>query len=59
MTITRIDGRTPTQLRPVRLAVDFLDRLRDTRPFAGVDELVAQLHQDVERARQIACEAQP
>src|SRR5437762_1146357 len=25
MTITRIDGRTPTQLRPVRLAVDFLD----------------------------------
>ena len=25
MTMTRIDGRTPTQLRPVRLAVDFLD----------------------------------
>ena len=25
MTITRIDGRTPTQLRPVRLAIDFLD----------------------------------
>ena len=25
MTMTRIDGRTPTQLRPVRLTVDFLD----------------------------------
>ena len=25
MTMTRIDGRTPAQLRPVRLAVDFLD----------------------------------
>ena len=23
--MTRIDGRSPTQLRPVRLAVDFLD----------------------------------
>jgi riboflavin kinase/FMN adenylyltransferase len=36
------------------LAVDFLDRLRDTRPFAGVNELVAQLQSDVERARQVA-----
>jgi riboflavin kinase / FMN adenylyltransferase len=36
------------------MVVDFLDRLRDTRPFRGVDELVAQLRQDVEQARRIA-----
>jgi riboflavin kinase/FMN adenylyltransferase len=36
------------------LAVDFLDRLRDTRKFAGKTELVEQLHQDVSRAAQIA-----
>ncbi len=36
------------------LAVDFLDRLRDTRPFAGASELVEQLQRDVELARQIA-----
>jgi riboflavin kinase/FMN adenylyltransferase len=41
------------------LAVDFLDRLRDTRPFSGVAELVAQLHQDVGRAAHIAREAAP
>jgi riboflavin kinase/FMN adenylyltransferase len=35
------------------LAVDFLRRLRDTRPFAGVAELVAQLHRDIEQARQV------
>ncbi len=34
------------------LAVDFLERLRDTRPFAGPDDLVAQLRRDVEQARQ-------
>jgi riboflavin kinase/FMN adenylyltransferase len=33
------------------LAVDFIQRLRDTRPFAGVAELTAQLRQDVEQAR--------
>jgi riboflavin kinase/FMN adenylyltransferase len=38
------------------LKVDFLDRLRDTRPFPGRAELVAQLEQDVQRARQIAGE---
>jgi riboflavin kinase/FMN adenylyltransferase len=32
------------------LGVDFLERLRDTRPFSGVAELVEQLRQDVERA---------
>jgi riboflavin kinase/FMN adenylyltransferase len=36
------------------LSVDFLERLRDTRPFGGVDELIAQLRTDVERARQVA-----
>ena len=35
------------------LAVDFLERIRDTQPFASVDALVAQLHQDVEAARGI------
>jgi riboflavin kinase/FMN adenylyltransferase len=36
------------------LAVDFIERLRDTRPFRGVDELVAQLRRDVEEARRLA-----
>ncbi len=36
------------------LAVDFVERLRDTRPFGGVEELVAQLRRDVEQARQVA-----
>ena len=35
------------------LALDFLRRLRDTRPFPSPAELVAQLHRDVEQA----CEA--
>jgi len=35
------------------LVVDFLERLRDTRPFASVAELVGQLHRDVEDARRI------
>jgi riboflavin kinase/FMN adenylyltransferase len=33
------------------LRIDFLERLRDTRPFAGVEELIAQLRRDVEEAR--------
>jgi riboflavin kinase/FMN adenylyltransferase len=36
------------------LAVDFLERLRDTRPFPGVAQLVEQLHQDVAAASRIA-----
>jgi riboflavin kinase/FMN adenylyltransferase len=36
------------------LVVDFLERLRDTRPFAGVAELTAQLRQDVEHAQSVA-----
>jgi riboflavin kinase/FMN adenylyltransferase len=36
------------------LAVDFIDRLRDTRPFGSVAELRDQLRRDVEQARQLA-----
>jgi riboflavin kinase/FMN adenylyltransferase len=36
------------------LAIDFLDRMRDTRPFAGTAELAAQLRLDVEQARHVA-----
>jgi FAD synthase len=32
--------------------VDFIRRLRDTRPFKGANDLVAQLRQDVAQARQ-------
>jgi riboflavin kinase/FMN adenylyltransferase len=37
-----------------RLAVDFVERLRDTRLFRNVDELVQQLRFDVAAARQVA-----
>ena len=33
------------------MAVEFVARLRDTRPFAGVNELIEQLKADVERAK--------
>ena len=36
------------------LEVDFLDRLRTIRTFAGIDELKAQLQSDVRQARAIA-----
>lgn len=39
------------------LEVDFLARLRDTRPFASVDALVLQLQQDVGETRNIAANA--
>jgi riboflavin kinase/FMN adenylyltransferase len=35
------------------LSVDFVERLRDTRPFGSVNELVAQLRADIERARKV------
>ena len=35
------------------LAVDFVAKIRDVRTFANVDELVAQVREDVERARAI------
>jgi riboflavin kinase/FMN adenylyltransferase len=37
-----------------RLAVDFVERLRDTKSFAGIEELVAQLRRDIEEAQVIA-----
>jgi riboflavin kinase / FMN adenylyltransferase len=37
-----------------RLAVDFIERLRDTRPFASALALVEQLRSDVEQARRLA-----
>jgi FAD synthase len=33
--------------------LDFIRRLRDTRPFKVADDLVAQLRQDVAQARQV------
>jgi riboflavin kinase/FMN adenylyltransferase len=36
------------------LAVDFVERLRDTRPFRSVEDLVEQLRRDVEQARRLA-----
>lgn len=36
------------------LTVEFLQRLRDTRPFRDATELVAQLREDVARAREVA-----
>jgi riboflavin kinase/FMN adenylyltransferase len=38
------------------LAVEFVERLRDTRPFGSVQELVDQLRRDVEAARRAAGE---
>ena len=36
-----------------QLDVDFVERLRDTRPFAGVEELTTQLQNDVGRVKQM------
>ncbi|MFL5327775.1 MAG: bifunctional riboflavin kinase/FAD synthetase [Gemmataceae bacterium] len=36
------------------LAIDFLSRLRDVKRFASKDELVAQLHKDIEEVRRVA-----
>ena len=36
------------------LRLDFLERLRGERRFASAEELVAQMHRDVERTREIA-----
>jgi riboflavin kinase/FMN adenylyltransferase len=35
------------------LTVDFVERLRDTQPFAGKNQLIAQLQVDVDRARRL------
>lgn len=35
------------------MSVEFVARLRDTRPFATIDELIDQLRRDVERAKDV------
>jgi riboflavin kinase/FMN adenylyltransferase len=35
------------------LSLDFLDRIRETRPFAGLDDLLAQIRRDVSQTRTI------
>jgi riboflavin kinase/FMN adenylyltransferase len=37
------------------LRIAFVERLRGERRFESVDELVAQMHRDVERAKEICC----
>ena len=41
------------------LAVDFVRRLRDTRPFRGADDLVEQLRRDVQQARRVLADRAP
>lgn len=36
------------------LTVDFVERLRDTRPFTSVAELIEQLRRDIDQARRLA-----
>jgi riboflavin kinase/FMN adenylyltransferase len=40
-----------------QLTVSFIDRLRDIRPFGSVQELVSQLREDVEQAREVVEES--
>jgi riboflavin kinase/FMN adenylyltransferase len=35
------------------IELDILERLRPTRPFAGLDDLLAQIGADVEQTREI------
>ncbi len=35
------------------MGVEFVARLRETKPFKGIDELVEQLKQDIEAAKTI------
>jgi riboflavin kinase/FMN adenylyltransferase len=46
------------QLYGQPLALDFVARLRDTRPFPGKEALVEQLRQDVEQARRLLSESE-
>jgi riboflavin kinase/FMN adenylyltransferase len=45
--------RDDLDLYGAHMAVDFAERLRPTVRFASVDELVVQMHEDVDRARQL------
>jgi riboflavin kinase/FMN adenylyltransferase len=40
-----------------QLTLSFFERLRDTQPFASVNDLVSQLRDDVEQARQVVKES--
>ena len=39
------------------LTVEFVEKIRDTRPFDSAAELITQIHADVERAREVASRA--
>lgn len=45
--------RTDLSLYGAEVAVSFVERLRGQQRFADVDELIAQMHADVDKARQI------
>lgn len=45
--------RTDLSLYGVEVSVSFVDRLRGQRRFTGKDELIAQMHRDVDKAREI------
>ncbi len=49
--------RTDLELHGEEVAVDFVERLRDTIKFESVDALVAQMHADVAATRQILSRA--
>lgn len=40
------------------VAIDFIDRLRETKPFAGIEQLREQLTRDVEQAKTMVQEAE-
>ena len=44
--------RTDLELYGVEVAVDFVARLRGQVRFTGVDDLIAQMRADVDRARE-------
>lgn len=46
------------ELHGARVGLDFVGRIREERNFAGVDDLIAEMGRDVERARQILEAAQ-
>jgi riboflavin kinase / FMN adenylyltransferase len=45
--------RDDLDLYGMHVAVDFVKRLRSTKKFASVDDLVAQMHRDTDRARAV------
>jgi riboflavin kinase/FMN adenylyltransferase len=45
--------RDDLDLYGAHMGADFTERLRDTVKFASVEELVAQMHSDVDAAREL------